>query len=164
MNSRTERGSITARSCESIDARINSLGEFSSLADKISENKREMAKKARKIIVISECTKKDLIRLFGIPPEKISVVHLATSMGSVISDAPQLSLEAALPKRYILFVGTRNVYKNFYFFINSMRLLMKADLTLHIFFVPVNLLLKMKKYFLKIMALLTESITMRLAT
>ena len=107
--------------------------ECFSLADKISEKKRELAKVAHKIVAISECTKKDLIRFFGIPSEKITVTHLATSMDSAASHTALLPLASALPKRYILFVGARTVYKNFYFFINSMRLLMEADPTLHIF-------------------------------
>lgn len=107
--------------------------ECFSLADKISEKKRDLAKVAHKILAISECTKKDLIRFFGIPSEKITVTHLATSMDSAASHAIPLPLASALPKRYILFVGARTVYKNFYFFINSMRLLMEVDPTLHIF-------------------------------
>ena len=107
--------------------------EYFSLADKISEKKRELAKAANKIFAISECTKKDLIRFFGVPSEKIVVTHLATSMNSDVDAPIQLPLINTLPERYILFVGARTVYKNFYFFINSMRLLMEADPTLHIF-------------------------------
>ena len=65
--------------------------ECSSLVDKIAENKRELAKIASKILTISECTKKDLINFLGISSEKISVIHLATSMGSAVSESAELS-------------------------------------------------------------------------
>lgn len=107
--------------------------ECFSLADKVSEQKRGLAKMAHKIVAISECTKKDLVRFFGVSPDKIAVTHLATSMPAFAGEATTSPLVAALPERYILFVGARTIYKNFYFFINSMRALMEADPTLHVF-------------------------------
>jgi glycosyltransferase involved in cell wall biosynthesis len=107
--------------------------EFFGLVDKVSERKRNLAKKAHKILAISECTKKDLVRIFGIAPEKIVVTHLASSMALTKGMLPVSSLDTVLPTRYILFVGARTIYKNFYFFINSMRSLMEADPGLHIF-------------------------------
>lgn len=107
--------------------------EFFSLADKVSERKRHLAQKAHTILAISDCTKKDLVRFFGIPSEKIVVTHLASSMERAESASPPLPLAAALPARYVLFVGARTIYKNFYFFINSMRSLLEADPGLHIF-------------------------------
>nr|WP_315208156.1 glycosyltransferase family 1 protein [uncultured Albidiferax sp.] len=106
--------------------------ECFSLADKVSEKKRNLAKMAHKIVAISECTKRDLIRFFGVSSEKIAVTHLASSMHAATGGAALPPFVAALPERYVLFVGARTIYKNFYFFINSMRSLMEADPTLHI--------------------------------
>ena len=107
--------------------------EYFSLSDRVSSKKRNLVKMAHKVVAISECTKRDLIRFFGVPAEKIVVTHLATSMNNLASTDNHLPLCALLPKKYILFVGARTIYKNFYFFITSMRLLMEADHTLHIF-------------------------------
>ncbi|MBC7681699.1 MAG: glycosyltransferase family 4 protein [Ferruginibacter sp.] len=107
--------------------------EFFGLADMVSARKRNLVKMAHKIFAISECTKKDLIHFFGVPSEKIVVTHLATSMNSDLATHASLPFHCILPERYILFVGARNIYKNFYFFINSMLALMEVDPTLHIF-------------------------------
>ncbi|WDF47287.1 glycosyltransferase family 1 protein [Chryseobacterium sp. KACC 21268] len=68
--------------------------------------------KASKIIAISESTKNDLIDFYGLPAEKIDVTYLASSLDAG-SEANNIS---NLPEKYILFVGNRTIYKNFYFF------------------------------------------------
>ena len=103
--------------------------EYFNLADRTSDRKRRLAQKADKILAVSEWTKKDLVQFFDIPAEKVEVIHLANSMG--IAVAPPIR-PFALPMRYVLFVGSRTVYKNFFFFINSMRALLAADLELQI--------------------------------
>ena len=60
------------------------------------------------IICISESTKKDLVRIYGLDGAKIEVIHLASSF--------QLESEEELRnprKDYILYVGKRAGYKNF---------------------------------------------------
>lgn len=104
--------------------------EYYNLTDRTSERKRRLAHKAHKIIAISECTKKDLVQIFGVPAEKVEVIHLASALDTHHGGPPVLP--ATLPARYVLFVGARTVYKNFFFFINSMRTLLDADPALHI--------------------------------
>lgn len=78
--------------------------------DQTEENKRNLTKQAAKIIAISENTKRDVVNLYGIKPEKIEVVYLASSLES--GDGVQVN---SLPSRnYILFIGRRNRYKNFH--------------------------------------------------
>lgn len=103
--------------------------EYFNLGDQTSRRKRNLSLKAAKIIAISECTKKDLIDFFDIPPEKIQVIHHGNSIDS---SAASLEPHVPLPDRYLLFVGSRSIYKNFYFFVNSAVSLMAADPTLHI--------------------------------
>lgn len=103
--------------------------EYFSLADLTSERKRKLAQKASKIIAISEHTKKDLVQFCNVAAEKIEVVHLANSMDSHFDS---MKRPLALPGRYILFVGSRSVYKNFFFFINSVRSILQADPALNI--------------------------------
>lgn len=102
--------------------------EYFNLADRTAQRKRSLAEKADRIIAISECTKKDLVAICGIAPEKIEVIHLASSLDT----HPDPVRVPELPERYVLFVGSRTAYKNFFFFINGMRFLLAADPTLHI--------------------------------
>jgi glycosyltransferase involved in cell wall biosynthesis len=83
--------------------------------DVTTQNKRLLVEKASKIIAISESTKKDLMELFGTDESKIEVVYLGNSMFPKLDT--NLSLE--IPKKYILFVGSRGGYKNFERFIKS---------------------------------------------
>jgi len=85
------------------------FSEMFSSADKTSEHKRLLVEKASKIIVISQSTKKDLIELFGTDESKIEVVYLGNSMFP--NSNTNLSFE--IPKKYLLFVGSRGGYKNF---------------------------------------------------
>jgi len=70
--------------------------------------KRRTLERADAIICISEHTKNDLLELYPALQSKVSVIHHGTDH----TPAPD-SLEIALPKPYLLFVGTRQSYKNF---------------------------------------------------
>ncbi len=69
--------------------------------------KKNLIEKADGIIAISESTKKDLIDILNIKPEKIQVIYLANSLE--ISEVGQRVIK--IP--YILYVGNRGEYKNF---------------------------------------------------
>ncbi len=93
---------------------------------RVARCRRKLLQDVTHVIAISECTKQDLIRLYGVPAEKISVVHLgfmplsSNEMGS-----------RDWPKPYILYVGRRDGYKNFSFFVKAMAPLLKStDLSL----------------------------------
>lgn len=64
---------------------------------------------ASAIIAISEATKKDLIRIYGIKPERIRVVHLGVT---ILKESAPIK-KSSSPGRFILFVGDRGLYKNF---------------------------------------------------
>lgn len=81
------------------------------LTDCTSALKRIAVNRADAVICISENTKQDLIRLYGTPASKISVVHLgfdqflsqeSLSLTSDFSESP-----------FLLYVGQRVGYKNF---------------------------------------------------
>ena len=75
----------------------------------ISLLKRRCCERADKVIAISHSTKNDLVRFFDIPPEKIVVIHLASSLkGNNASPSVKPFREP-----YLLFVGQREDYKNF---------------------------------------------------
>lgn len=73
-----------------------------------SNLKKKAIRSADGIICISESTKKDLVRIYGLDEEKIEVVHLASSFHLESDD------ELRFPrKNCILYVGKRAGYKNF---------------------------------------------------
>tara|TARA_B100001029_G_scaffold178893_1_gene186659 strand:+ start:1325 stop:2386 length:1062 start_codon:yes stop_codon:yes gene_type:complete len=76
--------------------------------EKIKRNTQEFDKKrvlfnAKKIFCISESTKKDLIKIYKINKNKITVTHLGTE---------QKTVNKTIKKKTILFVGSRSSYKN----------------------------------------------------
>ena len=81
--------------------------------DDTTQNKLLLCRKATNIIAISQKTKEDLVEIFNINPDKISVVYEGQSL--IPSDKQTLSL----PSNYILYVGARDKYKNFIRFINA---------------------------------------------
>lgn len=73
-------------------------------------DKSKLIKKASHIICVSNQTKQELIKFYKVKKEKISVVH---------SGVEQKIYKKDKKKNIILFVGSRERYKNFYNFINA---------------------------------------------
>jgi glycosyltransferase involved in cell wall biosynthesis len=75
----------------------------------VSEMKRKAILSAQSILCISENTKKDLLEVYPVPEEKVSVTHLASEINASLSHGSEL-----VPSRpYYLYVGGRFGYKNF---------------------------------------------------
>lgn len=72
--------------------------------------KKDISKGAAGLIAISESTKKDMIDYLGIAPERIHVVYLSSSMKVEVN---HLASNKINEKPYLLYVGNRNIYKNF---------------------------------------------------
>jgi len=70
--------------------------------------KRNSCQRADRIIAVSENTKSDLVRLLGIDPARVEVIHHASSLVRAYA-----SPRNPLPRPYLLHVGTRAGYKNF---------------------------------------------------
>ncbi len=78
--------------------------------DQTSELKRNAVDRADHVICISENTQNDLIRLFGVPKEKTTVIHL----GFKLKDKQEsVLLTSNIDSPYLLYVGNRGGYKNF---------------------------------------------------
>lgn len=94
----------------------------------IARNKQLLAEKATRIIAISEQTKQDVVEILGIKPGRIDVVYLANSLD------PQLGKESKfdLPKKFILYVGHRWIYKNFFLFARAVSRVMEEDKDIHL--------------------------------
>lgn len=74
-----------------------------------------MAHKARKIIAVSESTKKDIQEIFKVPDDRITVIH--NGLDKRFFDDPQnnntkILEKYGITKKYILFVGTLEPSKN----------------------------------------------------
>lgn len=84
--------------------------------DKTTYLKKKTFDRVDHIISISNNTKNDLIRLFGIDESKISVVHLGVD-SKVFEQSKNLKSKEFSP--FILFVGARGEYKNFKGFLKA---------------------------------------------
>src|SRR5690606_18233537 len=90
-------------------------------------NKKLLIEKAAKIISISESTKKDILAIYPhIPASKIEVVYLSYTLKENIDNS------LTLPKKYILFVGNRGLYKNFVFFFEPIASFLKQSADLYL--------------------------------
>ncbi len=82
--------------------------------DRTSEWKRQVTQRADHVICISENTRKDLLELTGLPPEKVSVAYLG--FDALIPDNTAVD---ASSRPFMLYVGHRYGYKNFDTFIRA---------------------------------------------
>jgi glycosyltransferase involved in cell wall biosynthesis len=72
-------------------------------------------RRASAIIAVSQATKDDLVRLYGLDPAKITVVHEAAAPHFAPASPAQIASARArysLPDRYVLHVGTIEPRKN----------------------------------------------------
>lgn len=77
---------------------------------------RRAAGWAAQVITVSEYSKQEIVRWFGIPPEKITVTPLGVDAmwhkGVPAGDSERARTRYGLPERYFLFVGTLQPRKN----------------------------------------------------
>ena len=95
------------------------------LKNKTSKRKKLLAQKATKIIAVSENTKKDIIKFFGIDTNKIEVIYHGTPFDINSTGNDKINID--LPEKYILFVGSRGVYKNYDLFVETITPLLIKD-------------------------------------
>jgi glycosyltransferase involved in cell wall biosynthesis len=80
----------------------------------VIQAKRSSIDSADAVICISENTRKDLIRIYNVPENKVKVVHLASSINlSKCLEFNDIKNKFNIKKPYILYVGDRFPYKNF---------------------------------------------------
>lgn len=89
---------------------------------RVASCRRQLLNVASHIIAVSENTKKDIIRLYGVAQEKISVIYHG------FMPVPSHAESCDKPDRpYILYVGKRKDYKNFEFLVRAIRPLLKTE-------------------------------------
>jgi glycosyltransferase involved in cell wall biosynthesis len=96
--------------------------------DQTTEWKKVLIPKASRIIAVSENTKRDILKFFPkINPDKIQVIYHGYS--KINGDKKPINL----PKKYILYVGNREHYKNFIFFAKAIKEILDNDKDLFVF-------------------------------
>ncbi len=84
------------------------------------ENKKNLIYKSSHIIAVSENTKKDILEIYPVSPDKITVIH----------HGPPVRSDQVYKNEfgdYILYVGRRTRYKNFPFFVESIVTLLSQN-------------------------------------
>lgn len=101
--------------------------------NRVKKMRSKLVKEAAHIISVSKNTKNDLVRLYGVSPDKVTVIY----HGYLAPREKNLSFNnltvKPLTTKYLLFVGKRSGYKNFNFFIRAVASLLKADRKLSVF-------------------------------
>lgn len=105
------------------DMTYERLPEYFWSGDQLTLQKRISMENADKIIAISETTKNDILSLTDIKEERIEVIYHGIDL-----DTPPIYQEIkGLPDQYLLFVGDRSGYKNFYLFMNAYKIISQKD-------------------------------------
>jgi glycosyltransferase involved in cell wall biosynthesis len=87
-------------------------------------------RRATALITVSESSKRDLIRLYGVPADKVTVVYEAASTLFQPASAAQISATRArygLPDRYLITLGTIEPRKNLIRLVSALRVLRQQD-------------------------------------
>jgi glycosyltransferase involved in cell wall biosynthesis len=95
--------------------------------DRTRHYKRELGRRARRIIAVSAHTRADVTRLLDVDPAKVDVIHHGFSP----PDSPAAE-PPGLPDRYVLYTGTREGYKNWGAFAAALAPLLRDHDGLHI--------------------------------
>jgi glycosyltransferase involved in cell wall biosynthesis len=85
---------------------------------------------SKKIITVSENTKKDVIRLYNITPEKIKPIWIAPSEEFVpITDTEKIEIKKKydLPEHFLLYTGNWREHKNLVGLLKAFHRLVKSD-------------------------------------
>ncbi len=110
--------------------------------------KEVLYKKAQKLIAVSEATKCDLVKFYKVPQDKIHVIyHGISTKKKTEKERKRIAEVMDLPDKFILYVGKRVHYKNFYFFIQAIKELLIGDESLKVVCLGSPFNLKESSYF-----------------
>lgn len=106
------------------DMTYERMPEYFWAQDPLTAFKRRSIERADAIIAISETTKADLIAYSpAVDPGKIKVIYHGLDLDTPL----RLQPVSALPEHYILYVGDRSGYKNFFLFMDACCEILKQD-------------------------------------
>ena len=110
------------------DMTYERLPEYFWVNDPLTYQKRINVERADKIIAISNTTKNDLLKYIDTEEDKVEVIY----HGIDIETPLKFEEVGNLPKEYLLFVGDRSGYKNFYLLLNTFEKLSKLYPDIHL--------------------------------
>jgi len=88
-------------------------------------------KKAKAVLAISQSSKDDIIKLYGIPEDKVQVTYLGIKDGASLTPhiypMQELQTKYGISKEFVLFVGTLQPRKNIVRLIEAFSTLLKKD-------------------------------------
>ena len=87
-------------------------------------------RRASAVITVSESSKRDLVRLYGVPADKVNVVYEAASPVFQPASPGQIAAARArygLPERYLITLGTIEPRKNLIRLLSALRVLRQQD-------------------------------------
>jgi glycosyltransferase involved in cell wall biosynthesis len=88
--------------------------EFGEVNRSIMRMRRNVVKRCDGILTISEYSKKCIVSIFNVDPDKIFVSHLAVNQLALLPYRASVQVIRKIPTEpYLLYVGTRSGYKNF---------------------------------------------------
>lgn len=79
----------------------------------VTRAKRRAVDRCDHVICISEATRRDLVRIFDVAPERTSVIHLGYDLVPSGGTAASGLATGTESRPYVLFVGNRGEHKNF---------------------------------------------------
>ena len=87
------------------------------VAERLERAARAAVRRAERVVAVSEHTKQDTVGLLGVPPERVSVIHLAAGAAfrpprDAAADRARLARRYGLRFPYVLCVGTTNPRNN----------------------------------------------------
>ncbi len=88
--------------------------------------REKLIPQAHHIVAISENTKKDIMNRWNVSEERISVIHWGAP------DVQNIQFKHVLPFEYVLFVGGRNRYKRFAFFVREAKSFLDVHKDVHV--------------------------------
>lgn len=94
---------------------------------KILSWKKKLIERANHIITVSENTRADVIDYYQYDSDKVTTAHLSGGFSSEILNMSLNENADKLPDRYLLFVGSRQGYKNFNGFIKEVTPILKKE-------------------------------------
>ena len=91
--------------------------------------RKQILKRADRIITVSENTKRDLLKIYPwIDTNKIEVIY----EGGLVTKEEEKIERVTIPSKYVLYIGEKSYYKNFSVFIEAMSQIMEDDHELYV--------------------------------
>lgn len=111
---------------------VDLIPEIIYKSERVRHFRAQLLRDATHVIAITQKTKQDLVNLYHVPTEKISVVYLGYNMKQALTGEPVDLGEkwGLVQNEYVLFVGKRGGYKNFNWMVKALSPLLRGGLKL----------------------------------